>query len=126
MSLASQVSLAITAIGTALKGKQPVAQVVSVINTTSWTIAVAGAANVYAQNTGLTGALTINNPTGTLTEGQLVWISVTGTASRAINYGTAFEDSTQTRPTTTNGTARLDMLFVYNSATSKLRFLTVV
>lgn len=121
--------MAVKQLGVAPSGATDAAigpQVISATNTTSWTIAVAGAANVYAKNTGLTGALTINNPTGTLAEGQLVWISVTGTASLAISYGTAFEDSTQTRPTTTNGTNRLDMLFVYNAVTSKLRFLTVV
>jgi hypothetical protein len=98
-------------------------RVSAVTNQTSWTID----ANVtnYAQNTGLTGAVTINNPVGTPDEGQLLWISLTGTASRAISYGTAFEDSTVTRPTTTSGTNPIDIGFKWRTATSKWRCMSV-
>ena len=72
-------------------------------------------------DTGITGAITLNNPTGTPTEGQRLWYALTGTASRAISYDTAFEDSTIVRPTTTSGTNRLDIGFVWNGATSKWR-----
>jgi hypothetical protein len=75
----------------------------------------------YVLDTGITGAITLNNPTGTPTEGQKLWYALTGTASRAISYGTAFEDSSLVRPTTTSGTARLDIGFVWNGATSKWR-----
>lgn len=92
---------------------------VQVSNTTSWTID--SDTYEYAENTGLTGNLTINNPTGTPTPGQRLWVSVTGTAARTISYGTAFEDSTTIRPTTTVSTARLDIGFVWNAATSKWR-----
>ena len=96
-----------------------VPRVSSVTNQTSWTIN--SATTDFAENTGLTGAVTINNPTGTPSQGQRLWITLTGTAARAISYGTAFEDSTVIRPTTTTGTATLDIGFRWNSATSKWR-----
>jgi hypothetical protein len=89
------------------------------VNVTSWTIN--SDTTDFAENTGLTGAVTINNPTGTPTQGQRLWLTLTGTASRAISYGTAFEDSTVVRPTTTSGTAALDIGFRWNSVTSKWR-----
>lgn len=95
----------------------------SVANVTSWTINVD--TTDYAENTGLTAGVTINNPTGTPAPGQRLWTAVTGTASRAISYGTAFENSTVTRATTTSGTARLDMGFIWNSVTSKWRIVAV-
>lgn len=63
--------------------------------------------------------------TGTPAEEQLLRFSITGTASRAITWGSSFESSTSTLPTTTSGTARLDVLFVWNAATSKWRCLAV-
>jgi hypothetical protein len=61
---------------------------------------------------------------GTPTIGQALWISVTGTAARAIawNGGTAyFESGAVTLPTTTVSTDRLDAAFVWNTVTSKWR-----
>ena len=91
-----------------------------VSNITSLTPAIS-ADNTYIEDTGLTGAVTINNHTGSPGVGARLWISLTGTASRAISYGTAYEDSTVTRPTTTSGTSRLDIGFIWNPATSKWR-----
>lgn len=71
--------------------------------------------------TGLAQAITINNFTGTPSNNQRLWISITGTAARAISWGTNYESSTVTLPTTTVTTARLDIGLVYNSATSKFR-----
>lgn len=102
-----------------LSGARITKRVVQVSNTTSWTID--SDAVDYAENTGLTGNVTLNNPTGTPTVGQTLWASITGTASRTISYGTAFEDSTVIRPTTTSGTAPIDIGFRWNSATSKWR-----
>lgn len=102
-----------------LTNKRITRRVNSVTNTTSWTIN--SDTTDFAENTGLTGAVTINNPSGTPTQGQPLWITLTGTASRAISYGTAFEDSTVVRPTTTSGTAALDIGFRWNSVTSKWR-----
>lgn len=61
------------------------------------------------------------NLSGTPTEGQRLWIAVTGTASRTITWGASFEDGAVTLPTTTSGTSRLDVAFIWNSATSKWR-----
>lgn len=61
------------------------------------------------------------NLTGTPTEGQTLWIAITGTASRAISWGAAFEPSTVPLPTTTINTARLDVGFIWNTATNKWR-----
>lgn len=94
-------------------------RVSSLTNTTS--VSVNSDSFDMVVDTGITGAITLNNPTGTPAEGQTLWYALTGTAARAISYGTAFEDSTVIRPTTTVTTARLDIGFVYNSATSKWR-----
>jgi hypothetical protein len=61
------------------------------------------------------------NLSGTPTKAQKLWISITGTAARAITWGTSFESSTVTLPTTTVTTNRLDVGFVWNDATSKWR-----
>lgn len=61
------------------------------------------------------------NLSGTPTDGQKLWISITGTAARAITWGASFEASTVALPTTTVTTNRLDVGFVWNSATSKWR-----
>lgn len=61
------------------------------------------------------------NLSGTPTTGQTLWIAITGTASRALTFGSSFEASTVALPTTTSGTSRLDMGFVWNSVTSKWR-----
>lgn len=73
--------------------------------------------------TGQTVAITsfTTNLTGTPTNGQKLWISVTGTGAIAITWGASFESSTVTLPTTTVTTARLDVGFVWNAATSKWR-----
>jgi hypothetical protein len=61
------------------------------------------------------------NLSGTPTEGQTLWIAITGTAARAITWGTSFEASTIALPTTTVTTARLDVAFIYNTVTSMWR-----
>lgn len=61
------------------------------------------------------------NLTGTPTNGQKLWISITGTTAIGITWGASFESSTVTLPTTTVTTARLDVGFVWNVATSKWR-----
>lgn len=99
--------------------KRVTPRVTSVSNTTSWTID--SDSFDVAIDTGLTGAVTVNAPTGTPTDGQRLWISLTGTASRAITWNAAFEASTIALPTTTSSTARLDVGFIWNVATSKWR-----
>lgn len=61
------------------------------------------------------------NLSGTPTEGQTLWIAITGTAARAITWGASFEASTLALPTTTVTTNRLDIGFVFNTVTSKWR-----
>lgn len=61
------------------------------------------------------------NLSGTPTDGQVLIIQITGTAARAITWGTSFEASTVALPTTTVTTAMLSVGFIYNSVTSKWR-----
>jgi hypothetical protein len=61
------------------------------------------------------------NLSGTPTDWQLLIISITGTAARAITWGASFESSTITLPTTTVTTATLDVTLRWNAATSKWR-----
>jgi len=65
------------------------------------------------------GALKLNNPTGTPTDGQKLIVAITGTAARALTYDTQFEASTIALPTTTVTTARLNMGFIWRADTSK-------
>lgn len=76
---------------------------------------------ITAQAAAITSMTT--NLSGTPTEGQQLWISITdnGTA-RAITWGSSFEGSL---PTTTAASTRLDMGFVWNSTTSKWRIVGV-
>lgn len=69
--------------------------------------------------TAQTGALKLNNPTGTPVDGQMFGVAITGTAARALTYDTQFEASTQVLPSTTVTTARLNMCFVWRADTSK-------
>ena len=73
--------------------------------------------------TGQTAAITsfTTNLTGTPVNGQKLWVSITGTAAVAITWGASFEASTVALPTTTVTTARLDVGFVWNVATTKWR-----
>lgn len=61
------------------------------------------------------------NLSGTPTEGQTLWIAITGTAARAITWGSSFEASTIALPTTTVTTNRLDVGFIWNTVSSKWR-----
>lgn len=75
--------------------------------------------SITAQTVDITNMST--NLTGTPTEGQTLWIAITGTAARAITWGASFEASTIALPTTTVTTARLDVAFIWNTVTSKWR-----
>jgi len=83
------------------------------INTDSFDMVV-----ITGQNVNITNVTT----TGTPTNGQKLWFSVTGTAARTISFNASnFEASTVALPTTTVSTNRLDVGFVWNVATSKWR-----
>ncbi len=75
--------------------------------------------SLTAQTADITSFTT--NLSGTPTEAQTLWIAITGTAARAITWGTSFEASTVALPTTTVTTARLDVGFIWNTVTSKWR-----
>jgi hypothetical protein len=75
--------------------------------------------SLTAQTVDITSFTT--NLSGTPTDGQTLWIAITGTAARAITWGASFEASTIALPTTTVTTARLDVAFIWNSVTSKWR-----
>lgn len=79
--------------------------------------------SLTAQTADITSFTT--NLSGTPTDGQKLWISITGTAARAITWGASFEASTVALPTTTVTTNRLDVGFVWNAATSKWRCVAV-
>lgn len=79
--------------------------------------------SLTAQTADITSFTT--NLSGTPTDNQTLWISVTGTAARALTFGTSFEASTVALPTTTVSTNRLDMGFVWNSASNKWRIVAV-
>jgi len=65
------------------------------------------------------------NLSGTPTDGQKLWIYIVGTAARTITFGSSFEASTISLPSTTVTTNRLDVGFVWNAATSKWRCVAV-
>jgi hypothetical protein len=71
--------------------------------------------------TAQSAAITSFTMTGTPTNGQKLWISITGIAAVALTFGASFEASTVALPTTTVTTNRLDIGFVWNVATSKWR-----
>jgi len=75
--------------------------------------------------TGQTAAITsfTTNLAGTPSNGQRLWIAITGTTGVSITFGASFEASTTPFPTTTVSTNRLDTFFVWNATTSKWRCL---
>lgn len=56
------------------------------------------------------------NLSGSPDTDQTLHIIITGTASRAITWGSSFEASTIPLPTSTSGTSRLDCYFTYTAA----------
>jgi hypothetical protein len=70
--------------------------------------------SITAQTVDITSFTT--NLSGTPTDGQTLWIAITGTAARAITWGASFEASTIALPTTTVTTARLDVAFIWTGA----------
>lgn len=72
--------------------------------------------------TALAAAMTSFTVTGTPTSGQELFVNITdnGTA-RALTFGSNFEASELSLPTTTVISTRLDLVFVWNTVTSKWR-----
>lgn len=74
--------------------------------------------DITALATNITSMTT--NLTGTPENGQKLWISILGTGSRTIAWGASFEDGAATLPTAVS-TTRIDVGFIWNTATSKWR-----
>jgi hypothetical protein len=66
------------------------------------------------------------NLSGSPIDGDCLVIEITGTAARAITWGTSFEASTVALPVTTTGTNLLTVGFMWNTATSKWRCIGAV
>ncbi len=76
--------------------------------------------HITAQTAAITSFTT--NLTGTPVDGDTLRMSVTGTTSIALTFGTSFESSgTISLPPSTSGTTRLDIGFFWNTETSKWR-----
>ena len=60
------------------------------------------------------------NLSGSPTDGEMLWVYIVGTGTRAITWGSKFEDGAARLPISV-GTTRLDVFFVYNGATAKWR-----
>lgn len=58
------------------------------------------------------------NLSGTPNDGEILEIQITGTASRAITWGSSFVASTVALPTTTSGTTTLTVIFQYYTTSS--------
>jgi hypothetical protein len=72
--------------------------------------------------TSQTATITGFTLTGSPQDGDTLRISITGTTAVSFTLGSSFENSSQTAPSVTSGTSRLDMGFIYNTETSKWRF----
>lgn len=84
------------------------------INTDSYDVV-----NITSQTAAITSFT--SSLTGTPVDGDTLRISITGTAAVALTWGASFEASTVALPTTTVTTTRLDVGFMWNTATSKWR-----
>jgi len=72
--------------------------------------------------TGQSVTISFITTTGAPTNGQKLWLSITGTVTVGFTLSSSdFESSTVTLPTTTVGSNRLDIGFVWNVATNKWR-----
>jgi hypothetical protein len=61
------------------------------------------------------------NLSGTPTRNQVLYLIITGTASRSIVWGASFEDGLSSLPSGTTNTETLEVLLRWNVATSKWR-----
>lgn len=76
----------------------------------------------YERVTAQTGAITVANPTGTPNDGDGLLIEITGTAARAITWGSDYEANSEyglSLPSTTITTKTTMRTFVWSAARSK-------
>jgi hypothetical protein len=102
-----------------------------IVSATSYTTNTGSSLNADTTDmfivTAQAGALLFNAPSGTPVDGQTLWIAVTGTATRALTWNAIFEASALLAlPTTTTGTSRIDIAFVYRSDTSHWHIVGVI
>lgn len=92
------------------------------VQTTTATLAPDIDSYNYERITALTGALAVSNPIGTPTDGEGLFIEITGTAARAITWGANFQANSQYAlplPSTTVTTTTTFVTFVWSAARTK-------
>jgi hypothetical protein len=119
-------SIRVNSAGSAWEAYTPVAQVRVLASTANSATPTLNTDNYDMMViTGQTVAITsfTTNLTGTPINGQKLIISITGSSSISISsWGSSFEPSNAVAlPTTTTGSTRLDVGFIWNAATSKWR-----
>ena len=86
---------------------------------TSITPTVGTADQVNQANTQAAGTLTVNNPTGTPTDGQRLTLRITATNAQTLAFGTAYHSGTTALPTTVAAGTHSYIGFIYDAATSQ-------
>lgn len=94
---------------------------VTAVSTNASTLVINSDNSDVVHVTSQTVGLTISATGGTPVDGDKLLISITGTAAVALSWSSAFEGSTTPLPSSTVGTARLDIGFIWNTETSKWR-----
>lgn len=96
-------------------------RVVTVADATSVTINADTTDVAYQANTQIAGTLTINAPTGTITDGQKLIFRLSSTNVQNFSWNGIFVGSTDVPlPVSSTGSSRYDyMAFMYNAAASK-------
>ena len=119
-------SYAITTANVATLTNKRITPRVQPLSTNSATYAIDTDSYDMVVITGQTATITSITTTGTPTNGQKLWLSITGTAAVGFTLSSSnFEASTVALPTTTVTTNRLDVGFVWNVATTKWRCVAV-
>jgi len=114
---------------TNLSSTVPIALLIQTAATSSSFTPTVGAANQLNQaNTQTAGTLTVNNPTGSPTDGQRLTLRLTCTNVQTFAWGTAYHGSTTAAlPTATTGGGAHDYyLFIYDTATSQWDYMSSV
>lgn len=79
---------------------------------------------VNQANTQAAGTLTINNPTGTPTDGQKLMYRIKSTNAQTYSWGANFRGGTTALPTSHTGSSKTDYVgFIWNAADSKWDYL---
>jgi hypothetical protein len=78
-------------------------------------------------NTQASGTLTVNSPSGSPNDGQVLWLRIKCTNTQTFAWGAAYRGSTTNPlPETTSGSSKTDYFeFIYNATDSKWDFQSV-